>query len=70
MQPVEPRLIPFKEYLRLSGDSRSTGYEKLRDGRIKGVKDGKTLKIIYESAAAHIDGLPRAIIRPRPAPDR
>jgi hypothetical protein len=60
----EELLISFGEYLRRSGDSRSTGYEKIRDGRIIARKDGNKLKIDWPHARNHLENLPRANIRP------
>jgi hypothetical protein len=59
-----PILLTLQAYQRLSGDGRSTVYNKLGDGRLKGVKDGRRIKITYESARAHLDGLPAAKVRP------
>jgi hypothetical protein len=61
-----PILLTLQAYQRLSGDGRTTVYNKLGDGRLKGVKDGRRIKIIYQSAREHLDGLPAAKVRPAP----
>jgi hypothetical protein len=61
---LEPEYITLNEYIRISGDGRSTAYEKIADGRLLAVKDGKRLKIDYPHARAHLRSLPPAQIRP------
>jgi hypothetical protein len=62
---VEDELtVPLQEYMRRSGDSRSTAYEKIRDGRLIAYKDGNRLKIDWPHARNHLQSLPRASIRP------
>ena len=58
-----PKLLTLPEYLRWSGDGRTTAYNKIADGRLKAVKDGRRLKITYVSAVQHLDGLPAAAVR-------
>jgi hypothetical protein len=64
MKPTAtPLLLTIPDYQRLSGDGRTTVYNKLSDGRLKGVKDGRRIKITYQSAREHLDGLPAAEVR-------
>jgi hypothetical protein len=61
--PLDPEYITLNEYMRISGDGRSTAYAKIADGRLLAVKDGKRLKINYPHARAHLRSLPPAQIR-------
>jgi hypothetical protein len=60
---VTPLLLTLPDYQRMSGDGRTTVYNKIADGRLKAVKDGRRTKIIYESARQHLEGLPPAEVR-------
>jgi hypothetical protein len=57
-----PAWATIAEWQRLSGDGRSKTYEKLADGRLRGVKDGKRLKIDVEHGLTQIRNLPPAKI--------
>ncbi len=48
---------------RISGDSRSTTYEKLGDGRLRAIKDGERIKIDVAYGLAQMRNLPPAKIR-------
>jgi excisionase family DNA binding protein len=52
--------------MRISGDGRTTTYVKIADGRLRAVKDGRRLKITYESAQEHMSALPAAQVRLSP----
>jgi hypothetical protein len=55
--------VTIDEWKRMSGDSRSTIYESLGDGRLRAVKDGRRTKIDAEHGLAQMRGLPPAPIR-------
>jgi hypothetical protein len=59
-----PAYVTIEQWQRLSGDSRSTTYEKLGDGRLRAVKDGKRTKIDAQHGLAQLRSLPPARIRP------
>jgi hypothetical protein len=56
--PLPPEFLTIPEYMRVSGDSRTTTYAKLADGRLRGIKDGRRTKITFRSAREHWDDLP------------
>jgi hypothetical protein len=60
-----PAWATIAEWQRLSGDGRTKTYEKLADGRLRGVKDGKRLKIDVQHGLTQIRNLPPAKIGPR-----
>jgi hypothetical protein len=60
---ILPAYITLSEYMRISGDGRTTTYTKIADGRLRAVKDGKRLKLDYPFAMEHLRGLPEARIR-------
>ncbi len=56
--------VVLDEWMRISGDGRSTSYEKIRDGRLRAVRDGGRLKIDLQHGLEHLRSLPRAVLRP------
>jgi hypothetical protein len=54
----DPEHWSIQEYMRQSGDSRTTVYAKLKDGRLLGKKDGRRTKIVTASARKHMNDLP------------
>jgi len=61
--PQFPAFATLDEWQRISGDRRSTTYEKLGDGRLRAVKDGRRLKIDVQHGLAQMRSLPPAVIR-------
>jgi hypothetical protein len=63
-----PAWVTINGWQRISGDGRSTVYEKLGDGRLRGVKDGKRVKIDVQHGLTQMRNLPAAQIRPAKKP--
>jgi hypothetical protein len=64
MDSQYPAFATLEEWQRISGDRRSTTYEKIGDGRLRAVKDGRRLKIDVAHGLAQLRALPPARIRP------
>ena len=58
-----PPVLSISALQQRSGDSRSTIYRKIKDGRITAVKDGRRVKIITDSWLEHISNLPRVPVK-------
>lgn len=62
-----PVLVTVKELRRRTGWGHGTIYRKLAAGDIEAIKDGRSLRIVWQSVVDHIATLPRATFR-QPAP--
>jgi predicted DNA-binding transcriptional regulator AlpA len=62
---LEPLSVSIKEAQRLTSESRSTIYNRIADGVYEARKSGTRLLILYESIKRHLEGLPRAKVKPQ-----
>lgn len=65
---LEPLSVTIKETQRLTGESRSTVYNRIASGQYDARKSGARILIIYDSIKRHIEGLPRATVKPSQPP--
>src|SRR5262245_61860551 len=60
----EPLTVTIQQTQRLTGESRSSIYNRIAAGEYDARKSGQRVLILYDSIKRRIQGLPRAKVKP------
>jgi hypothetical protein len=61
---IEPLALSIDQTAQITGESRSSVYNRLGSGQYEAIKSGSRTLVLYASVKAHIASLPRAKIKP------